>query len=366
MIRRASLCAALIGVFLVSTHSAEMKAEAGVEFDVLSQPAVQSKLASTSLIYALRKFGNRYFATGIQGHIIFSDDGGKTWTQASVPVRSSLLGIDFPTPEQGWAVGHEGVILHSADGGKSWVKQYDGIRYAQEGLAYYQKLAEQDPENELFPVLVDEMQLAIEQGADKPFFKIKCQSAKRCNAVGAYGIAVVTYDGGETWTHAMHHNDNENFKHMFDYAPLPSPGRYFIAGEAGLLLIADINIKDAKRVQSVPWEGSFFASAASADDAIIMGGLRGRMFRTADEGDSWSVIEKPQTSSIVAVIRLPDDRLIAAGAAGEILISTDNGFSFSSVEVPPLGPLSAVASGPDDTLLVAGLNGIKTVALPRK
>ena len=54
-------------------------------------------------------------------------------------------------------------------------------------------------------------------------------------------------------------------------------------------------------------------------------------FRTADEGDSWTVIEKPQTSSIVAVIRLPDDRLIAAGAAGEILISTDNGFSFSSV-----------------------------------
>jgi hypothetical protein len=35
MIRRASLCAALLGVFLVSTHSTEMKAEpeAGAEFD---------------------------------------------------------------------------------------------------------------------------------------------------------------------------------------------------------------------------------------------------------------------------------------------------------------------------------------------
>ena len=58
----------------------------------------------------------------------------------------------------------------------------------------------------------------------------------------------------------MHHNDNENFNHMFDYAPLPSPGRYFIAGEAGLLLIADINIKRMpKGFQPVPWEGSFFA-----------------------------------------------------------------------------------------------------------
>ena len=363
MIRRASFRAALFGCCLAFGYSAATMA--ADEFDVLTQAAVPSKLASKSLIYTLRKFGSRYFAAGIQGHIIYSDDGGKSWTQASVPVRSSLLSIDFPTPEQGWAVGHEGVILHSADAGKTWVKQYDGIRYAQEGLAYYQKLAEEEPDNELFPVLVDEMQLAIEQGADKPFFKIKCETDKRCNAVGAYGISVVTYDGGETWEHSMHRNENENFNHMFDYAPLPVKGRYFIAGEAGLLLIADINEKQARRVQSVPWEGSFFSSAASADGAVVMGGLRGRMFRTADEGASWTVIEKPQTSAIVAIIKLPDDRLIAAGAAGEILVSKDNGFTFSPIEVPPLGPLSAVAWGPDNTLLVAGLNGINTVALPR-
>ena len=48
------------------------------DFDVLAQPSVPSDIASHSLIYSLRKFGNRYFATGIQGHIIFSDDGGKT------------------------------------------------------------------------------------------------------------------------------------------------------------------------------------------------------------------------------------------------------------------------------------------------
>ena len=335
------------------------------EFDVLTQPAVASPRAPHALVYALRKFGDRYFATGIQGHILYSDDGGETWNQAQVPVRSGILSIDFPTPEQGWAVGHEGVILHSSDGGKTWVKQYDGIQYAQEGVAQYRELAQQDPDNELYPVLIEEMELALEQGADKPFFKVKCQNDKRCNAVGAYGMSVVTFDGGQNWENTMYRNENDNFNHMFDCAPLPTPGRYFIAGEAGLFLIADINQRKAHRTYSVPWEGSLFASAATGDGAIVMGGLRGRMFRTADEGATWTVVDKPVTSSIVAAIRLSDGRLVAVSAAGEVLVSSDKGYSFAPVPIEYVGPLSSVAEGPAGTLLLGGLKGIHKVALPR-
>lgn len=352
--------AAILSLFLAPwcpIHAAE-------EFDVLTRPAVPSAIASRSLIYAVRKFGDRYFATGIQGHILYSDDGGDSWTQAQVPVRSSLLSIDFPTPEQGWAVGHEGVILHSSDGGKTWVKQYDGIRYAEEGLAFYRKMAKENPDNEVFATLADEMQFAIDQGADKPFFKVKCLNDKRCYAVGAYGMSVVTFDGGETWENNMYRNENESFNHLFDYAPLPTPGRYFIAGEAGLFLIADLKERKSTRVHSVPWEGSFFCSAATADGAIVMGGLRGRMFRTADEGATWVAIDKPTTSSILAAIRLSDGRLVAVGAAGEVLLSIDNGFTFTLLPIGQLGPLSSVAEGPGDTLLLAGLKGIRKVALP--
>ena len=52
----------------------------------------------------------------------------------------------------------------------------------------------------------------------------------------------------------------------------------------------DANAHYAKRVATVPWEGSFFTAVAAADGAIVMGGLRGRMFRTADEGDTLSLI----------------------------------------------------------------------------
>jgi photosystem II stability/assembly factor-like uncharacterized protein len=177
-------------------------------------------------------------------------------------------------------------------------------------------------------------------------------------------MAVVTFDGGQTWENSMFRNENENFNHMFDFAPLPESGRYFIAGEAGLLLIADTKERIGRRVQSVPWEGSFFSSVDTADGAIVLGGLRGRMFRTADEAATWVTVEKPVTSSIIAAIRLSDDRLVAAGAAGEILVSKDNGFTFSQVQVGELGPLSSVAEGPGNTLIVGGAKGIQKITLP--
>ena len=117
-----SVCRALLTVALVMTLSPSFAAN----YDVLALPATKSDLAPRALIYTIREFHGRHFATGIRGHILYSDDGGDSWTQAEVPVRSSITDIHFPTPEKGWAVGHEGVILHSEDGGKSWVKQYDG------------------------------------------------------------------------------------------------------------------------------------------------------------------------------------------------------------------------------------------------
>src|SRR5215208_6902757 len=94
--------------------------------DVLDTPALGSPLAARGLLNGLVLAGNRLVAVGQRGHIVYSDDSGKTWAQATVPVSSDLVAVHFPTPQAGWAVGHDGVILHSADAGKSWTKQRDG------------------------------------------------------------------------------------------------------------------------------------------------------------------------------------------------------------------------------------------------
>ena len=340
------------------------------KYDVLELPSVPSPLASKSLIFSIDKFGDRYFATGHFGHILYSDDGGDTWTQAEVPVRSSITGIDFPTPELGWAVGHEGVILHSADGGKTWAKQYDGLRYGTEGLAFYEKLVEENPDNEDYPYLVEEMEFAISQGADKPLFGVHFHSPTHGHVMGAYGMILRTTDGGKNWVHVLHNMENDSFYHVFDFAPLPEEGRFFLSGEAGLFMVGDINEKTGRRVHSVPWEGSFFASTDTADGAIVMGGLRGRMFRTENAGDSWTVVQKTPSSAIVDLARLEDGRLIAVSIGGQVLMSTDNGLSFAPLPITG-GPLSSteriytVAEGPDETILVGGPSGIRKLALPQ-
>lgn len=342
------------------------QAGSATSYDVLELPAVPSPMASKSLIYSIERFGDRYFATGHRGHILFSDDEGATWQQAEVPVRSAITALHFPTPELGWAVGHEGVILHSSDGGKTWVKQYDGNRYGEEGLAYYQKMVEADPDNEDLPYFVDEMEFAISQGADKPLFGVRFHTPEYGHVMGAYGMILRTVDGGKTWEHGLHNVENDSFYHVFDFAPLPEEGKFFLSGEAGLFLVGDVNERNARRVHSVPWEGSFFASSDTADGAIVMGGLRGRMFRTEDAGDTWTVVEKPTTDAIVDLARLPDDRIVAVSIEGRVLISEDNGLSFSTVpgDVSSTGSIFAVAEGPGSSVLIGGPSGIRKLELP--
>ena len=342
------------------------------KYDVLQLPAVPSALAAKSLIYSVRKFGDRYFATGQHGHILYSNDAGDSWQQAQVPVSSAILDIDFPTPELGWAVGHEGVILHSADGGKTWVKQYDGLRYGTEGLAYYQTLAAAEPDNEQYPLLVDEMEFAVSQGADKPLFRVAFSDPNNGYALGAYGMILETNDGGQTWLPVLEKVENDAFKHLFDFAPLPQPGKFFISGEAGLLMVGDIQQHSAKKIETGPWEGSFFTVIDAADGGIVMGGLRGRMFRTLDSGATWTEVKKPMTSAIVDTTRLADGRLVAVGIGGEVLMSTDNGVSFVTVPVTNGGQLYtmagriyAVAEGSQGTLLVGGPSGINKIKLPQ-
>lgn len=348
--------------------------ELATDYDVLKLPAVESHLASKSLIYSLYRYDNRVFASGHRGHILYSDNNGDSWAQAKVPVRSAILDIHFVNDRLGWAVGHGGIILHSNDGGESWLKQYDGHRLGNEGLPFYQKLIAQNPDNEIYKNLIGEMEYALQQGADKPFFNIFFVNEEQGYAAGAYGILLRTLDGGKSWSLAMHTVENDNFYHLFDSVPMQNQQR-LIAGEAGLIFAAiagtvDENSKliegSVKLLENSPYEGSFFTCVAADNGNVIIAGLRGQTFVSPDFGVSWSAVTKPTTGSINDSSKLTDGRIVLVTMTGDVLISNDNGLTFANAGVARMGPLFAVAEAGAGAILLGGPGGIRKVSLAPK
>lgn len=66
------------------------------------------------------------WATGRNGNILSTRDGGKTWTPEQSPVFRELVTQYFVTPELGWAGGFDGII-QTSNGGKTWSVQYREI-----------------------------------------------------------------------------------------------------------------------------------------------------------------------------------------------------------------------------------------------
>jgi len=351
--------------------------QAAKSYDVLDLPAVQSPLAAHALIYSLTRAGDRIVATGIRGHILYSDDFGHSWTQAdSVPVRSSLLDAHFPTPGKGWVVGHEGVILHSVDGGRNWVRQLDGRQLANIGLDHYRARFEAEPDNERYAFLLEEMQLAAEQGADRPFFRVLMQSETSGFAIGAYGLLFATHDAGQSWLPVMEVLDMDQMVHLFDLAVLQSPQApgadngdglrqdIVVSGEMGTILAVDAE-SGQWQPQDFPYEGSMFSLLSAADGSLVTGGLRGLVFRSTDNGRSWVDSAKPPTGAVVAGTVLADGRVVLATQEGNLLLSADNGASFSLMPVERPLPLSDVLEGRAGELILSGVFGVRVIAIDR-
>lgn len=65
---------------------------------------------------------------GEYGIILFTKDGGKTWSvQNADPDYPQLYKIFFPNSNEGWIVGQGGALLQSKDGGKSWKRKNLGL-----------------------------------------------------------------------------------------------------------------------------------------------------------------------------------------------------------------------------------------------
>jgi photosystem II stability/assembly factor-like uncharacterized protein len=323
--------------------------------DVLDTPASGSALAPRGLLNGLARAGNRLVAVGQRGHVLLSDDAGRSWRQAAVPVSSDLVAVSFPTATAGWAVGHDGVVLHSSDAGENWTRQLDGRALGELLVAHYTRTATGADDKWLA-----EAKRFAEQGAENPFLDVWFQDARVGYVVGAFGLALRTADGGAHWEPLLHATDNPKALHLYAVRGLGAD--VFVVGEQGLALRLD---RDAGRFRALelPTKGTLFGLAFTAR-AIVAHGLRGSVVRSTDGGRTWQAVATGVSVGLTASTVDEQGGLVIVSQAGHVLRSRDDGASFTPAPIERPLPAAAVAAATPGRLVVAGPRGAQAVALP--
>ncbi len=351
MQRRTLLRALAAGSMLPLAARAAAPANSSPWRDVLDTPAQKSALAPRTLLTGLARAGERVVAVGQRGHALFSDDAGKSWQQAEVPVSSDLVAVHFPTATAGWAVGHDGVVLHSADAGKTWARQLDGRSLGDVLVAHYSRSGDDK--------WLAEAKRFAEQGAENPFLDVWFDDASNGTVVGAFGLVLRTADGGKTWEPLLHATDNPKALHL--YAVRRIGADLFIMGEQGTALKLD---RDSGRFTALnlPYKGTLFGLVGK-ERVVLAHGLRGNVVRSTDAGSNWHSVPTGVGVGLTASTIDQRGRFVIVSQAGHVLVSSDDGASFAPAKIERPIPAAAVVSAGASALIVAGPRGVQDLNL---
>ena len=306
-------------------------------------------------ILALVQAGGRSIALGERGIVALSDDSGKTWRQAKVPVSVTLTATSFVDERRGWAVGHAGVVLRTTDAGETWVKQVDGRQLAAAALAAAKKTDVKDAASA--EALRKSARQLVEDGADKPLLDVSFSSESRGVVVGAYGLAFSTSDGGTTWTPLMAQIDNPKGLHL--NAVRTAGDTTVIVGEQGAVYRSTDGMKTFARMP-LEYRGSLFALALLPGGELAVGGIKGNVFLSGVGGSAaWRRIELPIPAGVVALTAGRDGSLLIGSQAGAVFRKRAESDAVEPLQVDRLPMLTSVLPAPDGALILAALQGVR-------
>ena len=330
--------------------------------DRLSTSALTREGAEKSLLLSVANTGKRLVAAGEQGVIVYSDDQGKKWHQASVPASALLTSIKFTDTQTGWAIGHDGLVLKTTDSGSSWKSVLSGNDINQLRITALENLLGSMTTDDFTPEQIEDTEYALddaviaqEEGPTSPLLDMLFLNSSHGFLIGAYGTMLETRDAGQSWQFIGHELPNPEGFHLNRIYQLKS-GRLLILGEAGLLLASDDNGESWLNLDS-PYDGSFF-SAAESDSLYIMG-LRGNTFRFDDQNQNWQSVELPVAATINDAI-VVEDQIIMVGQGGTLLRQKGTGFEpLGKRQLRTFTSLTQVA----DSLVITGETGIVHLSL---
>ena len=92
-------------------------------------------------------------------------------------------------------------------------------------------------------------------------------------------------------------------------------------------------------------------------------GLRGNLFRSANNGDNWEQVTTGVEASLTSGLLLSDGSLLVVGLAGTLLHSLDDGRSLELQQDTSRKGFSALAQASDGTIVAVGDFGVTKIAV---
>ena len=323
-----ALTAIALSVFLVSPANARegdsspVPGSGTAPASLKIQPAEVTTAATKAMILSSARAGKRIVAVGNHGIVLLSDTDGADFRQAkSVPVRSTLSAVFFVDDKTGWAVGQWGVVLRTDDAGESWTLQRH------------------------------------DTSVDQPLFSVWFRDKERGYAVGLWSLLITTVDGGKTWTQLKlppppdAKKADRNLLKIF----ANRMGTLFIAAEKGTVLKSYDG--ESWTYINTGYKGSFWTGIVLNNGTILVGGLRGTIYRSADDGRSWREVKSEFKSSITDFAEAAG-KVYAAALDGVFLESENGGGTFKGSQREDRLPFTAISVNSTGKLVKFSKQGV--------
>lgn len=238
---------------------------------------------------------NTVVASGTDGHVELSTDGGMNWTSIDLPSARNTQFVDFMDSNTGYVFSADGQWFKTTDGGTNWTPLRDWPNISLFGIAL-----PEDDKIVLTATTGGEITMSTDGGATWLYPSnlvsgsienlYECEFIDADNGLigGGYGELRRTTDGGASWTfidNPMYQNTNKH--------------------------INSIHYLDAT--------------------TALAGGSSGIIMKTVDGGLTWVELEKGGTSTTYDIWPINANQVIATAASGKIYLSNAAVDTFTQV-----------------------------------
>ncbi len=264
------------------------------------------------LLTAVTAVDNRLWAVGHDQVIVYSSDGGLTWTlqNSDIAAEGPLLDVVFLDGERGFAIGAYGQFLSTSNSGASWEVQTISDRVAGVDPS---SVPVDEPDDE---ALDDGSMLAsTDVGEDEgdPHLNAIARTNAGLLIVGEAGSVYRSIDDGATWERS-----------------------------------------------DLPYDGSMFTLVPLDNGRIVAAGLRGNVFVTGDLGRSWLSISSGTEASIFGGAAVGGSRALLVGASGTLLLASADTLELRLSTFADGGIMSAALPISESEFVLVGENGVAT------